>query len=228
MNVAILFSGGKDSVFSCYWAIQQGWEVRCLVTLVSNRSDSWMFHTPNIRFTALQAEAIGIPILSQKTEGKKEEELADLKSALLKAKKQYRIEGLVVGALASDYQQERVNRVCEDVGLKTFSPLWHKEQGFLLREMVECGFDIIVQSIAAEGLDESWLGRHIDQVALDDLKKLNKKSGMHIAGEGGEYESFVLDGPIFRKRLVIAKSTKMSENKNTGILKIIKIELKDK
>jgi asparagine synthase (glutamine-hydrolysing) len=187
-----------------------------------------MFHTPNIRFTALQAEAIGIPILSQKTEGKKEEELADLKSALLKAKKQYRIEGLVVGALASDYQQERVNRVCEDVGLKTFSPLWHKEQGFLLREMVECGFDIIVQSIAAEGLDESWLGRHIDQVALDDLKKLNKKSGMHIAGEGGEYESFVLDGPIFRKRLVIAKSTKMSENKNTGILKIIKIELKDK
>jgi ABC transporter with metal-binding/Fe-S-binding domain ATP-binding protein len=228
MDVAILFSGGKDSVFSCYWAIQQGWEVKCLVTIVSEKTDSWMFHTPNIRFTSLQAEAMGLPILIQKTKGEKEDELSDLRSVLLKAKKQYNIEGLVVGALASDYQQERVNRICEDISIKTFSPLWHKEQGFLLKEMIDCGFDIIIQSIAAEGLDESWLGRHIDAKALEDLKELNRKSGMHIAGEGGEYESFVLDGPIFRKRLVITKSTKISENKNTGILKISKMELEDK
>ncbi|MBI5398815.1 TIGR00289 family protein [Candidatus Woesearchaeota archaeon] len=228
MNVAVLFSGGKDSVFSCYWALQQGWDVRCLVALIPVRDDSWMFHTPNIHLTVLQAQAIGIPIICEKTSGEKEEELNDLKRALHNAKKHANAEALVVGALASDYQQERVNRICEDVGLKTFAPLWHKSQDRLLAEMIDCGFEIIIQSIAADGLDETWLGRRIDEKALDDLKRLNKKFGIHVAGEGGEYESLVLDGPIFKQRLKIKSSEKIMENKHTGVLKIYEVGVGEK
>ncbi len=228
MNVAALFSGGKDSVFTVYWAIQQGWDVRCLVTLVSDNPDSYMFHTPNIELTRLQSKAMGIPQIFHRTKGRKEEELLDLKAALLKAKEKYKITALLVGAIASDYQQERVNRVCEEIGIKTFAPLWHKRQGLLLQEMIECGFEIIIQSIAADGLDKCWLGRRIDQKCYADLGRLHKKVGLHIAGEGGEFESFVLDGPIFGKKLVITKSDTVMEGECIGYLKIFEAALEQK
>lgn len=228
MNVACLFSGGKDSTFALYWAVQQGWDVRCLITLKSSNTESWMFHTPNISSTSLQAKALGIPQILQPTKGEKEEELEDLKKAFLLAKKKYRVTGIVVGAILSDYQQERVNRVCHDARLKTFSPLWHKNQALLLREMIDCGFEIIIQSIAAEGLTEEWLGRRIDAAAIHDLLALQKKNGLHPAGEGGEFESMALDGPIFQKRLVIASAETKMEAPHTGVLVIKKIELEKK
>ncbi len=225
MNVGALFSGGKDSVFAVYWAIQQAWDVRCLVTLVSDNPESYMFHTPNVELTRMQSKAIGIPQILHKTRGEKEKELEDLKAALCKAKTEYNITGLMVGAIASDYQQERVNRICEEIGLKTFAPLWHKRQGLLLQEMIECGFEIIIQSIAAEGLDKRWLGRIIDQRCYSDLERLHRRIDLHIAGEGGEFESFVLDGPIFRKRLAIVKSDMVMESNCIGYLKIFEIQL---
>lgn len=228
MKVASLFSGGKDSVFTAYWTIQQGWDLKCLITLVSQNPDSYMFHTPNIEWTELQSKAMGIPQLFHKTSGQKEEELNDLKAALLRAKKKYKITGLMVGAIASDYQQERINRICEEIGLKTFAPLWHKRQDLLMEEMIECGFDMIIQSIAADGLTKDWVGRKIDHRCLADLKKLHKKLGLHVAGEGGEFESFVLDGPIFEKRLVIKKSDTIMEGECIGYLKIFDATLEKK
>lgn len=228
MHTTILFSGGKDSTFALYWAIQQGWDVRCLVSLMPSRADSWMFHTPNIQYAKLQAEALGLPLVAQATSGEKEKELDDLKAALRKAKETYKIEAVVVGALASDYQQERVNRVCEDLKLKTFAPLWHKDQDRMLREMIECGFEIIIQHVAAEGLSEKWLGRRIDQRCYDDLLLLHQKFGINVAGEGGEYESFALDGPIFKKRLVIEDAEKRMENANCGTLVMKRLRIENK
>lgn len=225
MNVAALFSGGKDSVFAVYWAVQQGWDVRCLVTLASSNPESYLFHTPNIRWTRLQSKTMKIPHILRKTRGEKERELHDLKAALFRAKKRYKVTGILVGAIASDYQQERVNRVCEEIGLKVFAPLWHKRQDLLLQEMIECGFEILIQSVAAEGLDVRWLGRRIDQKCLADLKRLHKKLGLHVAGEGGEFESFVLDGPIFEKKLSITKSDKIMESSCVGYLKIFEMSL---
>lgn len=228
MHLAILFSGGKDSTFALYWAVQQGWDVRCLVSVMPTRADSWMFHTPNIQFVNYQAEALGLPLVAQATSGEKEKELNDLKKALQQAKKKYHVDGVVVGALASDYQQERVNRVCEDLQLKTYAPLWHKDQDRLLREMIDCGFEIIIQHIAAEGLSEKWLGRKLDQRCHDDLLILHKKFGMNPAGEGGEYESFVFDGPIFKKRIVIEDAEKKMESANCGTLVMKKLRLERK
>jgi len=228
MRIAILFSGGKDSTFTAYYYIQQAWDVKCLITLRSENKYSYMFHTPNIDITKLQAQAMKLPLLEQQTKGEKETELQDLKKAFEKAKKQYKIKGVAVGAVLSDYQHERVNRVCESLNLKCFSPLWHKNQELLLRDMIDSGFNIIIQSIAAYGLTKEWLGRQIDIKTLAELVKMQKKFGLHPAGEGGEYESLVLDCQIFKKKLVIRSARKEMEDENTGKLVIENVELKKK
>ena len=181
---------------------KQNYEIGCLITLNSKNKDSYMFQEfePLVK---LQAEAMGLPIIIQDTEGKKEEELADLEKAIKKAKQEFGIQGIVTGALFSTYQRDRIEKACDKLGLKIFSPLWHKSQEQHLQELMRNGFKAIIVKVAAEGLDKSWLGKVIDEKVLQDLLKLNEKVGLNIAGEGGEYESLVLDGPSFKKKIVI-------------------------
>ncbi|PIN85731.1 MAG: TIGR00289 family protein [Candidatus Diapherotrites archaeon CG11_big_fil_rev_8_21_14_0_20_37_9] len=226
--VGILFSGGKDSVFSLYYYLEQGWDIKCLISLKSSNKESWMFHTPAISLVELQAKAIGLPIIVQETGGEKEKELLDLELALKRAKKEFGIKKVVVGALLSDYQQERVNRVGHNVNLKCHAPLWHKNQEKLLREIIYAGFDVRISGIASAGLSEKWLGRQIDAHAVDELVVLNKKIGLHVGGEGGEYESMVLDGPIFKKRVQLNETKKVVENEFKGRLDVISASLIDK
>ncbi|MDD5087068.1 MAG: hypothetical protein PHV16_04935, partial [Candidatus Nanoarchaeia archaeon] len=108
MRVACLFSGGKDSVFAAYQAIKNNHKICCLITIKSKRKDSYMFHIPNIGFAKKQAEAMEMPIIFLDSSGIKEKELDDLKDAISQAKSKYDIEGVVSGALASNYQAERV------------------------------------------------------------------------------------------------------------------------
>ena len=103
LKVGVLFSGGKDSTYAAFLARQRGDEVACLITLSPARSDSYMFHYPNIRWTAMQAEAMQLPQVTLETKGVKEEELVDLKKAVEIAKHDYSIEGVYTGALATVY-----------------------------------------------------------------------------------------------------------------------------
>ncbi|MEM4152550.1 MAG: diphthine--ammonia ligase [Candidatus Pacearchaeota archaeon] len=204
MKVAVLFSGGKDSCMALYYASEEH-EIKCLITVFSENSDSFMFHTPNIKWAKKQAEAIELPIIFEKTKGKKEEELLDLKKAIKKAKEKYGIEGIVTGALASVYQASRIKKICDELGLKLINPLWQKDQFELLKEIVKYGFEVIVTRVAAEGL-ENFIGRKIDEQFIKDIKKVHEKYKVNVAGEGGEFESFVLWAPFFKKRLKILKS----------------------
>ncbi len=206
MRIGVLFSGGKDSCFTTYYYQVQGWDVACLLSMRSANPDSFMFHTPNIGMVELQAQALGIPLLQAPTKGEKEAELDDLRRLLEQAQAKFALDGVAVGALWSDYQQERVNRVCAALGLKTFAPLWHKDQAALLREIIASGFDVRLSSMAAEGLKHEWLGRRFDEEFLKILMALNAKFGFHVGGEGGEYESIVLDGPNFMRRIRVEKA----------------------
>ncbi len=82
MRVAVLYSGGKDSNYALYWALREGFEVKYLVSMVSERDDSYMYHVPNIGLTELQAKAAGIPLVKGFTSGEKEREVEDLKDVL--------------------------------------------------------------------------------------------------------------------------------------------------
>jgi len=169
---------------------------------------SYMFHFPNLKWTALQAESIGVPLLTEDTEGVKEEELADLERALANAKSMFGVEGIYTGALASVYQKTRVEQVCGRLSLKCISPLWGAEPEAHLRRLVAEGFAVIVVSVSALGLDQTWLGRALDGSSIDELVALGRKFRFHVGLEGGEGETFVLDAPFFSKRIEILASVK--------------------
>jgi ABC transporter with metal-binding/Fe-S-binding domain ATP-binding protein len=165
-----------------------------------------MFHFPNLKWTLLQAEAIGVPQLTKETLGVKEEELEDLAVAIRRAKEVYGLEGVCTGALASVYQKSRVEKVCEDLDLKCVSPLWGADPEQHLRQLVKDGFVVMVVSVSALGLDRRWLGRVLDDIAIDELVRLSKKFRFHPGLEGGEGETFVLDCPLFRASVEIGKA----------------------
>lgn len=202
-NLGALVSSGKDSIYALYLMKKQGFDVKCMISLKSKNPDSFMFHTPNIEMVKLQSKSIGIPLIEQETKGEKEKELDDLKKALKKAKEKYGINGVVTGALFSNYQKERVEKIADSLELRVFSPLWHVEQEKEMREILDEGFKFILTKVAADGMDKSWLNKIITGNDIDNLAELNKKIGFNVAGEGGEFESLMVDGPIFGKRIKI-------------------------
>ena len=211
MKLAVLFSGGKDSYLALQYASIDH-EISCLLTLESRREDSWMFHTPAIEWTQLQAEAMEIEHLILKTSGVKDEELEDLQIIIRSAISKYSIEGIVTGALASVYQSTRIQKICNDLGLWCFNPLWQMSQKALLQELLANNIESIITGVAAEPFDEQWLGRSLDSECVDDLMKLEKSHRINPAGEGGEIETFVIDAPLFSKKIVITESEKQYSN----------------
>jgi diphthine-ammonia ligase len=223
MKVGVLFSGGKDSSLALF-KTQQSHDVVCLITLVSKNPESYMFHVPNIELTELQAEAIGLPLVQRVTKGEKENELEDLREVLSLVQKRFRIEGVVTGAIRSVYQSTRIQRVCGDLGLQCFSPLWMLDQLELLNELVRGGFRVVVSGVFAYPLDENFLGRVIDSEMIEKLRKISEKYGLSPAGEGGEMETTVLDAPFFKKRIEIL-DCEASFKGNSGVFRIKKARL---
>lgn len=207
MNAAVLFSGGKDSTMALHYALSNGEDVKYLLSMKSRNSESYMFHVPNIHITDLLAEAVDIPIMSVETDGIKEEELEDLRHAFEKLKSSG-VECIYTGALYSVYQKSRIEKLGEEVGLEIISPYWHVDELEYMRKIVSLGFKIIISGVAAWGLDESWLGRVIDDDAIDELVKIHEKYYVDLAFEGGEAETLAIDGPIFKKKLKILKDKK--------------------
>ncbi len=228
LKIAVLWSGGKDSAYAAYVMKKQNYDLSCLISIRSKNPDSYMFHTPNIDLVALQAQAAELPIMIKETKGKKEEELKDLAAAIKRAKKEYGIEGIVTGALFSNYQRERIEKICDKLELKIFSPLWHIDQELEMRSLIKEGFTIIFSSIAGYGFRKDWLGRVIADQDIDKLVELHKRYAINIAGEGGEFESFVLDCPLFSKKIEIERSEIMEENESTARLIISEASLVEK
>ena len=203
MKVAILFSGGKDSVYSAYLVKQAEHELSCLISIFSENKESYMFHTPSIEKVEKQAEVMGLSIIIQKTKGEKEKELEDLEEAIKKAKQEYGIEGIVTGAIQSVYQASRIQKICDRLKLKCINPLWQKNELEYLKELIDNKFKVMIVGVFAYPLDQKWLGRIIDVDFIKEVQELNEKYKIHVAGEGGEFETFVLNCPLFDKELEV-------------------------
>jgi len=227
MKIASLFSGGKDSVFSSFKAVNLGHKLECLITIISKNPESYMYHVPNIELTKLQAEAMGIPIILRETPGIKEEELRDLKTAISEAKGKFQIAGLVNGAIYSNYQRSRIENICSELGLECISLLWKQRPKDMLIEMVEHRFIIIMSAIAAGGLGPEWLGKELTREVIDELSKLHEVCYVCTGGEGGEFETLVLDSPLFKKRLEVVSASPVWDGQ-AGVYEIKKAILVDK
>jgi ABC transporter with metal-binding/Fe-S-binding domain ATP-binding protein len=226
MRLGVLFSGGKDSTLALHKAAEKE-EIVGLITLVSENKESFMFHTPNIDITALQAEAMGLPLIKKATAGKPEEELKDLEAAIAQAIKDFNIEGVVTGAVESAYQSKRIQSICDRLKVLCVSPLWKKNQKALLEELVAKGFKVIISGVFAYPLDKSWLGKEIDNELIERLSLLANEFGLSAAGEGGEIETTVLDAPLFKKKIEILESTVEAKG-NSGVFIIKKARLTPK
>ncbi len=223
MKIAALISGGKDSIYSAYKASKDN-ELVCIISFKSKRNDSYMFHIPNIELVKLQAESMNMPLIFAESSGIKEKELKDIKKALQAAIKKYKIEGVVSGALASNYQKERIDKICKELKIESIAPLWRIEPKKYLKELIANNFKIIIVGIAADGLKKDFLGHEINGSFIKKIEKLN----IHGGGEGGEYESLVLDCQMFSKKLKINKSRIEMENECTGKLIVEDAELAEK
>ena len=204
MRLASLYSGGKDSTFSLYLMEQSGHDIPYLVNIVPEDAASWIFHTPNLSVVPLMAESMGKELVTAKSSGTEEGDMEGLRNAL----DGLDVEGVVSGAIWSDYQWDRMNIVCGDLGLKLMAPLWRKDQDMLMDQFIDSGIRSMIVGCYAEGLGEEWLGRIIDRQAVDELKAIRARTGISIMGEGGEYESLTIDSPMHSHPLEIVSSEK--------------------
>ncbi len=212
---ACLYSGGKDSTLALHKAVAMGIRIDLLITMQPKRTDSYMFHHPNTKWTSLQSQALGIRHIFAETHGEKEAELEDLERTLVEND----VTLLVTGATYSKYQADRIARILEEHKMQNVAPLWHIEPMEELNEL-SATFDAIITSVSAEGFGEDMLGQRIDERMINRLIDLNKKYGANMLFEGGEAESFVLDAPLFKKRITILDAeTEFSKGRGTYIIK---------
>jgi predicted ATP pyrophosphatase (TIGR00289 family) len=223
MRVAVLATGGKDSALALYKATNAGYEIKYLVSMIPLSEDSWMFHYPNINLVDLFAEAVEIPLVKAETSGVKEKEVEDLKRLIEKLD----IDGIVSGAIASTYQKTRIEKICKELKLECITPLWHTDPLTLLKEILNLKFEAIITGVYAYGFNKKWLGRKIDHATIEDLKELNKQYGVSLVGEGGEYETLVLDAQFFKKRIKILEADTVWKSES-GYFLVKKAKLENK
>ncbi len=223
MRVACLFSGGKDSTYAAHVSVQRGWEIASLLTIRPADPESMMFHTPNLAVTALQAEALGIPLIEETAKSGEEGELDALRRIFSRTD----ADGIVVGAIASDYQHSRVNRIAAETGLRVFAPLWRQDPERLVHDYLAAGLRIVFSSVSADGFDATWLGRPWDEATVRDLLALHRARGVHPCGEGGEFETLVLDAPFFQKAIEVLEAAPVWKG-SAGVWRVERAQLVDK
>ena len=215
-----LFSGGKDSSWALYRALELGLPVERLLT-VHPEGESFMYHTPATHLASLAAESVGIELVdvhpedfeaaatAEEGSGERgDRELEPMERALESLREELGgLGGVTAGAIESEYQTSRIERMADRLGCQLFAPLWQRSPRELADEMLAAGFEIRIVQVAAYGLDESWLGRTLDHEAIAELETLHEEYGVHILGEGGEFETFVVDGPHMSRRVELAYET---------------------
>jgi ABC transporter with metal-binding/Fe-S-binding domain ATP-binding protein len=216
MNAISLYSGGKDGTFALYIALQQGLKVDRLVTINPKNRESVMYHVPNVEHTKNIAEVIGIPLDTFYIEDSVEE-LTDLL-------KNYDSKIVISGAIKSEFQKTKIEKICTQLNKISYTPLWYKDEILLIQEIINSGFEVYISSVSAEGLGQEFLGAKFDMALLSKLIKLNEKYKINISGEGGEYETIALNAPFFKKRLIVKEYDKEWQG-SSGIFHIKKLEI---
>ncbi len=217
------WSGGKDSCFACYQATASGLEVRYLLNMITEDGRRSWTHGLSAELLQMQSQAIGIPLVQRRTTMADYE--TEFKEALL-ALKQEGITGGVFGDIDLEEHRQWTERVCREVDIMPYLPLWGQRQEKTLRDFIASGFEAIMVTAKADLFGEEWLGRRLDLDFLKQLDKLMETKEITPCGEAGEYHTFVIDGPLFNQRIEIVKANKVLRE-GYRFLEITDIELRD-
>jgi len=193
------WSGGKDSCFACYRAMCRGYDISYLVNFISKEYKRVSFHGTEDKLIQLQAEALGIHLLQKETTGNGyEQEFKEAVRSLIPNG----IKGMIFGDIYLQEHKDWVERVCGELGIEAVEPLWGEEPERILLEFIDGGFEAIIVSAKADLLGKEWIGGKVDR----EFFKYLKENSIDICGENGEYHTFVVDGPMFKKRIRITES----------------------
>jgi diphthine-ammonia ligase len=220
MKVFCSWSGGKESCLACYKAIQEGHEVASLLTMVTTTGDYTRSHRLSRELLIAQSQVLGIPLYQRRASWNTyEKEFIGALTAL----KREGIEGGVFGDLRLDEHREWVERVCAAAGIIPMLPLWGAGYLDLLRQFLGVGFEAIIVAMRSDMMDVDWLGKRLDEASIAYMED----NGIDLCGEGGEYHSLVVDGPLFRERIAIGE-TLITRRGNISFLKVLSFALKKK
>ena len=198
MSYISSWSGGKDSCFACYRALNEGYEISHLANFISQEFKRVSFHGTESRLIQLQSQAIGIPVLQKETtpNGYEQEFKEAVRSLLPEG-----IKGMVFGDIYLQEHRDWVERVCGELGIEAVEPLWGKSSEEVLTGFIDAGFEAVIVSAQARLIDEEWIGRWVDRDFMNYLKAKN----VELCGENGEYHTLVLNGPLFKRRIGVTE-----------------------
>lgn len=221
-KVICLWSGGKDSCFACYQAMQQGYQVSYLLNFISQERGRSLSHGLDAELIALQAKATGISFIQKRTSRSNYEGVF---KQTIDGLKDEGIESVVFGDIYLQEHKDWIDKVCKELKVKPIFPLWKLRTQDIVEDFIEKGFEAIVVSAKQEIFTDEWLGRKIDRNFIEDVRRLEKD--IDLCGESGEFHSFVVNGPIFKKRIKILEADKISRDGYHN-LDIKKYRLEDK
>jgi len=218
------WSGGKDSCLSCFLAKNNNLKVRYLANMITEDGKRSRTHGQTPELLKVQAQAIGIPLVQRQASWGNYE--VEFKNMIVKLREDG-IRGGVFGDIDLDEHRQWIERVCQEVNITPHLPLWGKAQDRVLMDFVDLGFEAIVVAAKADYFGEEILGRKVDLDFIKHLKELKETKDITLCGEHGEYHTFVINGPLFIKRIQVLETRKISRE-GTWILEILKADLKIK
>jgi uncharacterized protein (TIGR00290 family) len=200
------WSGGKDSCFACYKALQTGYKITHLLNFISKEYKRVSFHGIEARLIKTQSELAGIHLLQKETTPNNYE--SEFKDAV-KSLAHNEIKGMIFGDIYLEEHKQWVERVCKELGLDPIEPLWERNAEELIQDFINNGFHAVVVSGQAKFIDKQWIGQPVNRDFMDYLKT---KSDVDICGEKGEYHTFVVAGPLFKGKIEITETEVISRN----------------
>ena len=226
MEVAVLYSGGKDSTLALEHCLNKKWNIKYLISVKPTRTDCYLYHFSTVELTKELSKILNLKhILTTCDISDPKKEAQIVKDIISKNP----VDALILGGIGLQETQIKTLRdSLFDLGVEVFASHTSLNHDELIMDMINRGYEIIITQVAAEGLTQDWLGKKLTKENFEELKKLSVKYGFHSGAEGGHYDTLVLDAPFFNKKLEILDYDKVIESKYSGFLRAKRIQIIEK